>query len=37
MKGLASFEKLSVEEMLRFHYTGFNKPDNVNLEEIGPG
>ena len=23
--------------MLRFHYTGSNKPDNVNLQEINSG
>jgi len=36
-EGARILEKKSVQEMLRFHYTEANKPDNVNLNEKNSG
>lgn len=36
-KGARILKKPSVEEMLRFHYTTTNKPDNVELNEKNAG
>jgi len=36
-EGTRILDKQSVDEMLRFHYTDSNKPDNVSLEEKNSG
>jgi CubicO group peptidase (beta-lactamase class C family) len=36
-EGVRVLDKRSVDEMLRFHYTEANKPDNVNLKEKNSG
>jgi len=36
-EGTRILDKPSVDEMLRFHYTDSNKPDNVSLEEKNSG
>jgi CubicO group peptidase (beta-lactamase class C family) len=36
-EGARILDKKSVDEMLRFHYTEANKPDNVNLKEKNSG
>src|SRR5687767_11563086 len=36
-EGTRILDKRSVDEMLRFHYTDSNKPDNVSLEEKNSG